>query len=198
MTSTDPGPETTPGADPGSDTRARGWLAGGGRSAGLLGFVVCAVLSGATVFLRNGGARATPVEQPIAFNHAKHVKELTLECSVCHVSFEKEAFSGLPGLDVCATCHAEAQGSSKEEAKLVQLVRSGAPLEWKPLFRQPPHVFYSHRRHVVAGKIPCATCHGSIAESTAPPASVERLHMQQCIDCHRSRGVSTVCTACHR
>jgi hypothetical protein len=186
------------GADPGPDARARGWLAGGGRSTGVLGFVVCFVLAGAAAFLRNVPVLATPVEQPIAFNHAKHVQELTLECSVCHASFETEAFSGLPGLEVCASCHSEPQGSSKEEAKLVQLVRSGAPLEWRPLFRQPPHVFYSHRRHVVAAKIQCPTCHGSIAETTAPPASVERLRMQQCIDCHRSLGVSTVCTACHR
>lgn len=176
----------------------RGWLGGGGRTAAVLGFLVFFALSGVAVALRNGRAFSAPVEQPIAFNHAKHVKELDLACSECHQAFEKEAFSGLPGADVCAGCHSEAQGKTEEEAKLVRLLQKGAPLAWKPLFRQPPHVFYSHRRHVVVAKIECPVCHGSFADSEAPPARVERLQMADCVDCHRRAGAATSCNTCHR
>lgn len=174
------------------------WLGRRGGSAGVIGFIVFFVLSGVVVALGKGRLFVPSVVQPIAFNHKKHVQENGLECSACHQSFEKEAFSGVPSADICATCHAEPQGKSPEEARLVKLLQEGGALDWKPLFRQPPHVFYSHRRHVVIGKIECASCHGAIAATTTPPGHVTKLRMQDCVDCHRRRGASTDCTACHR
>jgi hypothetical protein len=165
-------------------------------TAAAFAFLAFFFLTGAVTIWRGGPEPRA--RQPIAFNHKKHVQELDLACSSCHQFYEKEAFSGLPGADVCSTCHQEPQGKSKEEAKLVRLLQSGAPLEWTGLFRQPAHVFYSHRRHVVAARIECAVCHGSIAATTAPPTSVKRLRMKDCLDCHRRSGVSTDCTACHR
>lgn len=138
------------------------------------------------------------VRQPIAFNHLKHVKELDLACNTCHVTVETEAFSSLPSAEICAGCHSEAQGTSAEEKRLVKMLQDGTPLPWVPLFRQPSHVFYSHRRHVVVAKIPCAECHGSIAEATSPPPRVRKLRMKDCLACHVKRRVSTDCTACHR
>jgi hypothetical protein len=170
-------------------------LAAAGFAASFL--LVCAAtiafgLTGGPAFLR------TAVRQPISFNHKKHVKDLDLGCTTCHLTVEKEAFSGLPTAEVCAFCHAEPQGKSAEEAKLVALLKAGTPLEWNRLFRQPAHVFYSHRRHVVVAKIQCAVCHGSIALTTSPPGRVRRLRMNDCLGCHRKSGVSTDCTACHR
>ena len=166
-------------------------------TAAVLSFVVFFFLTGAVTVWRST-PRVARARQPIAFNHKKHVEELELACSSCHQFFETETFSGLPGADVCSSCHQEPVGKSKEELKLVRLLQSGAPLEWTPLFRQPAHVFYSHRRHVVTAKIQCAVCHGSIAASVAPPETVQRLRMQDCLDCHRRSGVTTDCTACHR
>jgi hypothetical protein len=137
-------------------------------------------------------------QQPIAFNHLKHVEEVDLECDTCHQFYAKETFSGLPRAEVCTQCHEEAQGSSPEEAKLVQLIQGGKPLEWRSLFRQPPHVFFSHRRHAVVAEMQCADCHGTIAKSEAPPTRVKKLRMDDCIVCHELRGASTDCTACHR
>src|ERR1700687_3497897 len=118
-----------------------------------LAFIGFFLLTAAGTSWRGSRASQSRAEQPIAFNHKKHVEELELACSSCHQFFEKETFSGLPGADTCASCHQDPVGKSKEEEKLVRLLRSGAPLEWTPLFRQPAHVFYSHRRHVVAAKI---------------------------------------------
>jgi hypothetical protein len=165
---------------------------------GLLGFLGCFLLTGAASFWRANRLSSPRARQPIAFNHKKHVQDLELACSTCHQFYEKESFSGLPDSEVCGACHGDPQGKSKEEAKLVQLLKNGESLQWVPLFRQPAHVFYSHRRHVVGAKLECATCHGAIAQATAPPQSVRRLRMQDCLDCHRRSGVPTDCTTCHR
>jgi hypothetical protein len=163
------------------------------------GFFAFLLFSGVAAVLTGGRSEpSSSTKQPVAFNHKKHVQELELSCLTCHVSYEKEAFSGLPGADICSGCHSEPQGKSKEEAKLVRLIQAGAPLQWQSLFRQPAHVFYSHRRHVVVAKLECVTCHGSIAKTTTPPESVRRLRMQDCIDCHRRLGARTDCTNCHR
>lgn len=174
-----------------TDGRAR-W------AASALGVVVPFLITAAVVALLPYHGPTKPVHQPIAFNHRKHVEEASISCSTCHQYYETEAFSGLPAADVCAVCHLEPQGKSAEERKLVGLLKAGAPLDWKPLFRQPPHVYYSHRRHVVVAKLDCPVCHGEIAKTTAPPSRVKRLVMQNCIDCHRRRGVSAECTTCHR
>ncbi|MFQ5791471.1 MAG: cytochrome c3 family protein [Acidobacteriota bacterium] len=168
-------------------------LGKGGRSAAALGFLIFFLVSGTVVALW-----PSRTEQPIAFNHRRHVLENDMACSECHEFYETETFSGLPGVETCAFCHEEAQGESEEEQKLVKLLEEGTPLEWERLFRQPPHVFYSHRRHVAVAGMECNVCHGSIAESEAPPQRVGRLKMDDCLDCHEKEQVSTECTACHR
>lgn len=172
------------------------------RRLAVAGFAAAFVLAGgATTALTLGGRRGLlrpAVRQPISFNHKKHVKELDLACTTCHLTVETEAFSGLPDAELCAGCHLEPQGKSEEEKKLVEMLKSGTALAWKPLFRQPAHVFYSHRRHVIAAKLQCRACHGAIADTTAPPARVRRLVMDDCVSCHRKAGVSTGCTTCHR
>lgn len=175
------------------------WL--GGRSGPALFFLGLAgffVLSTAALTLGGLGPSAADPRQPIAFNHRKHVEENGMDCSECHEFYEKETFSGMPAADLCGFCHAEAQGESAEEQRLVELLEEGAPLDWKPLYRQPPHVFYSHRRHVAVAEMKCEECHGSFAETERPPARVETLTMDDCVGCHRREGASEDCTACHR
>jgi len=138
------------------------------------------------------------VKQPVEFNHKKHVAELGISCDTCHSSYQKETFSGLPSAEDCAACHAEAQGSGEKERALVEKLKRGETLEWKRLFAQPPHVFFSHRRHVVVAKLACPTCHGGIADTSSPPRQVRKLAMADCIACHRKSNVSVACTACHR
>jgi len=169
------------------------------RIAFVVGFVGFFASSATIALLRAGTATSVGGgEQPIAFNHRMHVQELELECSTCHAFYEKEAFSGLPTAEDCAMCHAEPLGSSSEEAALIALIESGRPIAWKPLFRQPAHVFYSHRRHVVQAGIDCQECHGTIGESEKPPMRVTPIDMDGCLDCHEREGASIACTSCHR
>ena len=160
-------------------------------------FVVCFVAAAAIGFV-TGEFRTPAVDQPIAYNHRKHVVDNQLGCSTCHLFYETETFSGLPDADVCSTCHASPQGKSAEEAKLVKMLEQQKPLVWNSVFREPAHIFFSHRRHVVKGQLKCERCHGAIAQATYPPRSVKRLRMADCIACHEEQNVSVDCTACHR
>ncbi len=164
--------------------------------AAVMGLVLFFVLS--TVALTLYDLDLWPTEQPIAFNHRLHVEDLDLVCLDCHEHYESETYSGLPSAEVCGFCHEEAQGESAEEQKLVELLAAGVSPEWQPLFRQPPHVFYSHSRHVVVAGLECEACHGTIAESEAPPSRVDVLTMEECLECHVREGASQNCTACHR
>jgi hypothetical protein len=167
------------------------------RRLAIVTFVVALAAATAVGFM-TGKLGPLGVKQPIAFNHKKHVVENQIACSTCHQYYETQSFSGLPEADVCSTCHAEPLGKSAEEAKLVKLLKDGKPIVWNSLFRQPSHIFYSHRRHVVKARIPCERCHGQIALASSPPARVKRLTMTDCIACHEQRGVPVDCTTCHR
>lgn len=181
-------------------TRAVAWLrslGGGDLASAGLGFGLTFVLG--TLALTAFGRPAPPAaEQPVAFNHRIHVEDLGLECSDCHPYVETETFSGVPDAETCMLCHEEAQGEGPEEQKLLALLSEGRPLEWQPLFRQPSHVFYSHRRHAAVADLECETCHGAIGTSERPPGRVHLLTMDECIDCHQREGVAEDCTSCHR
>ena len=138
------------------------------------------------------------VTQPIQFNHQKHVETVGLECSTCHEYFSTGQHSGLPSLSTCQGCHAEALTESPEEQKLLKLIATNPQPEFTKLFRLPDHAYYSHRRHVVAGALPCETCHGPVAETTTPPRyPLVRITMATCTNCHAQKNVSTDCTDCH-
>lgn len=163
----------------------------------LVGFVIVypIVLIGLTDFAWPTQRSAA---QPIAFNHKLHLEGVGLTCADCHEFFASETFSGLPQAETCAMCHEAAQGESREEIRLVALLEQGEPLRWQSLFRQPAHVFYSHRRHATVAEIACEQCHGSFTELEAPPSAVEVLSMEACIECHEQAQAGTDCTDCHR
>jgi hypothetical protein len=166
------------------------------------------LMIGAIVLLAGVGGFATGrvllrpadrVFQPIAFNHQKHVEELELECDLCHEFYGTSRHSGLPALTTCMGCHEDAQTDSAEEQKIRDLAAAGQDDVFRKLFRMADHAYYSHRRHVMLGEIPCESCHGPIAETTSPPERpLVRISMDFCIECHARSGASLDCTACHR
>jgi len=105
-------------------------------------------------------------EQPVDFNHARHVQEVDNGCASCHYFREDGTFSGIPTLATCVECHEEPIGISSEEAHFVKTyVATGTEVPWYVYSRQPPCVFFSHAAHVNMGHMECATCHGDIGES---------------------------------
>lgn len=139
------------------------------------------------------------VRQPIAYSHAAHVGGLGLACDHCHDTARDGEIAGLPPLEVCAGCHEAANGTSAEERKVVEAVAAGREIAWARLTELPRHVFFTHRRHVGVAGIACETCHGDMgARTRPPPGPLVELTMDACLACHRARGASRDCAACHR
>ncbi len=139
------------------------------------------------------------VRQPIAYDHRLHAGKLELSCDTCHETAATGEVAGLPPLSTCAACHQEANGSSAEEQLVVAAVRAGREIPWVPITDLPRHVYFTHRRHVSSGRIPCERCHGEMrAQPRPPPAPLVALGMDACIDCHRRQGAGRDCAPCHR
>jgi len=136
-------------------------------------------------------------EQPISFNHKKHVEQGS-ECDACHRFFKTQTFSGMPDIDTCLECHKEPVTKTPEEEKIRLFKQKGEEIPWERVYEQPDHVFFSHRRHVGLGKIPCETCHGKIGQSEKPPTKPwVKMTMSWCMGCHAKNNVTNDCLACH-
>jgi menaquinone reductase, multiheme cytochrome c subunit len=132
-----------------------------------------------------------PIEQPIGFNHATHVKE-KLGCTDCHTGAATAQHAGFPTSKSCAQCH--------KVGKLGKAAKSGVEIPWVIVNRTAGHVYFSHRAHVTFGKIKCEECHGNIKDLEEPPPRPmpEFRSMDACIDCHKERTASLECFACHK
>jgi hypothetical protein len=159
----------------------------------LIGLAIGSILTALFISLGFGSRK----EQPISFNHKKHLEQ-GLECDTCHRFYKTQTFSGIPDLNTCLECHKEPVTQSLEEEKIRQFQKKGQEIPWRRIYEEPSHVFFSHRRHVVLGKLQCQTCHGDIGESQKPPSKPwVKMKMKWCIDCHKKNKVTNDCLACH-
>ncbi len=160
-----------------------------------LALATAALVVAGLLWASTRGARA----QPIAFNHRLHVKEVKAQCLDCHPHAVDGVRATIPNVETCTTCHAEPQGPSQEEARLVEYVKKKEPIRWRKVYWLPDHVYFSHRRHTRLGGLACAVCHGEVAELVRPiTRPFRRPTMEGCIDCHRQAGARNDCVACHR
>lgn len=167
------------------------------RSRSRLGLAAALLLIVVITVVATGNGPA--IDQPLAFNHDKHVRELELACTFCHERVETGAHAGLPDMATCGPCHQEQLTGSAEEAALLTAVREERPLVFRKLFHLPWHVYYSHARHVGIAGLACEGCHGAIGQmSVVPRRPLIRVSMNFCLDCHRRSDASVDCVACHR
>ncbi len=165
-------------------------------------------------------ARENRSEQPLPFNHKKHV-EAGWECINCHPFADHAEHAGIPQAQECVECH-EAEmpkyPDNKEMRETTELLKKeyiakGREIPWKVVHRLHDWVYFSHQRHVNLGKIQCTECHVGVDKMTEPVSrslfpipsypkmfayneSVRK--MQWCVDCHEQKNVTTDCNACHR
>lgn len=172
------------------------------------GFALVLILFAGTVWALVGKFMpgAGPIQQPIAFNHQKHVSGKDgIKCTTCHRYVDKDIFASLPQVETCMDCHQIVMRMSPKKlekkpefAKLKEYVKAGY-IPWNRIYRQPDYVFFSHRRHVVGGKVECKTCHGDMAQRTTPlPGPVVNQSMTWCVNCHEQKQASVDCIACHK
>jgi len=168
----------------------------------LLGVVVLAVGAAGGMVI---GVRP-PAGEPLGdFDHAGHI-ERGPECADCHAGTESGASAGVPSIRFCLeACHAEdveetAMQTTANGRFILGHFQRGEEVWWPMLYDLPTHVRFSHQRHVVAGRIECATCHGDIASTRRlPDRPIEAtLTMDGCIECHEKHGASNDCFACHK
>jgi len=123
------------------------------------------------------------IEQPIAFTHERHVKTLGMDCNYCHSNARKGVHAGVPATSVCMGCHALVDTTDRPElVKLKEYWDKGEVIPWKKVHDLPDYVYFSHKRHVVAG-LDCQECHGEVQDMTVNER-VAPLKMGWCLDCH--------------
>lgn len=139
------------------------------------------------------------VIQPIPFNHHLHVEDQELECTLCHTQVETHEHATLPVNEICEECHSEELTGSELEIKLRGYFTEKNEIPWQRIYQVPDHVYFSHRRHVVSGKIGCESCHGNVKELTEPPPHpLIPPTMDFCTNCHKKLNITNDCLACHR
>ena len=100
-------------------------------------------------------------DQPVQFSHETHLKDASLDCSVCHHLRADGTFDALPSTKDCAVCHSQMLGKSEAERVFFnEYVKKGKEVDWKVYQKQPDNVFFSHAVHSLAT---CNNCHESYA-----------------------------------
>ena len=139
------------------------------------------------------------VEQPMAFNHKRHVEEDTA-CLDCHKEAEEGIYATTPEIKVCMLCHEEPQGEHADEPKVREYAERKEEIPWKQVNRVDGHVYFSHAVHVKLGEIDCNECHGDMENLTEVLTTSQITHMSMaaCMRCHEEKQASNDCLACHK
>jgi hypothetical protein len=141
----------------------------------------------------------TKFDQPIPYNHKLHIEEVGLTCIDCHVNAETQSHAVIPNISLCGECHDDVEVESPEQRKVAEYVLNSRNIPWIQVYSLPDHVYFSHRRHVVLGKIECNNCHGEVKQMEYPfKKSHLTMDMSWCMNCHEQRLVTNDCNACHR
>ncbi|HEA66654.1 MAG TPA: hypothetical protein ENI07_07530 [Desulfobacterales bacterium] len=165
------------------------------------------------------------IHQPIAFNHKKHYQN-HVSCDVCHPLYKDHERAGIPGVGICLRCHEEIINRIPEKDKIQNYRESGSEIPWIRVYRIRPSfygldtllrgipnkviehvyggkdsIYFSHRRHVIFGKIDCSNCHGNVTDMEKPITRPSlKMDMDRCMSCHQTQQeeVSVDCVVCHR
>ncbi len=161
--------------------------------------IMAGVVSGAVVAVVYWN-RPTPVKQPIAFNHQRHIEGEELECVFCHEHVETQPHATLPFIDSCLMCHEEPQGNHPDESKIRNYAKRGEEIPWIQVNRLPGDVYFSHQVHVTFSKMDCKECHGNMSKQKEPVSlpNIAHLNMSKCMECHREKRVAIDCLRCHK
>ncbi len=145
-----------------------------------------------TFFLFALNAMADQSNIELKFSHKIHVVENEMDCMTCHEQAEtstKGTESLIPSMETCGNCHdVEAEDNCGMCHSDVQNPRPIPPVS-------NYYLLFSHEKHVTAGYT-CNDCHAGVKEKTSA-TPFELPTMQNCIDCHTAKKVSTECATCH-
>lgn len=143
--------------------------------------------------------RTLLIEQPIMFNHKRHQKK-DVACYDCHQFYKNYAVAGIPGTDLCYSCHKSDKDlkEKEEKRKLHVYFTNKIEIPWNRINSPvPDDVIFNHKRHIVKD-IECAECHGKVEELMDTKRLVQNFTMDECIKCHKREQASVDCLSCHK
>lgn len=136
-----------------------------------------------------------PMTSELAFDHARHRRTPCLDCHASIAASTVAADRNLPAESTCRPCHTQTrqQDIQREspEARCLTCHRGYAG-KGSPARTDLPaaNLRFGHRLHLDRGGR-CRDCHRMNADGRPLPS------MQVCLTCHRTRGASVRCGACH-
>lgn len=160
--------------------------------------------------------------QPVNFSHKVHADKAGAKCEDCHAFRADGSYAGAPSLDKCTGCHAVPMGNTEAEKRFIETyVTPNREPAWLSYAGQPMNVFFSHATHVKLAGMQCEQCHGAVGSSDGlraqyqdrisgysrdvlPVAGWKRagaghsMSMDDCVACHRQRGMEHSCLDCHQ
>lgn len=141
-------------------------------------------------------AAAVAAKQPIAFPHSTHM-QLGMQCIDCHTGADIRDAAGIPSVRKCMLCHAKIRTKQPEVQKIIGYANKNTEIPWVRVYKFSPeaHVKFRHAPHYQAG-VACSTCHGDLTKATVAELAVNHT-MGSCLTCHRQKGASEDCAACH-
>ncbi len=134
-------------------------------------------------------------EQPLPYSHKLHLAQ-GLKCTDCHETVEKEDQATLPPTQTCMGCHTNVKTDSPHIQKLAQFDEKKEDVPWRRVYRLPSFVYFSHKQHVIDGKVTCDSCHGNVAQLDVMQ-KMKDTSMAACIECHKERSARVACDTCH-
>lgn len=121
--------------------------------------------------------------QPVAYSHRLHAGELGIDCRYCHTGVEKSPVAMVPPTQTCMNCHSAVKGDSAKLALVRDSWKTGKPIQWVKVHKEPDYVFFDHSVHV-SGGVGCVSCHGRIDQEEVV-RQTQPLSMGWCLECHR-------------
>ena len=133
--------------------------------------------------------------QPLPFSHKAH-SALGVKCSDCHTMKKPGFAAGIPGEQICMSCHTTMKTDSEAVQKLAAYFKSKKPVPWVRVYRVPDYVWFSHESHSKDAGISCETCHGPVAQRDVLTKE-KATSMTECMACHAARKAPNACNFCH-
>lgn len=135
----------------------------------------------------------TGTEREIPFTHATHVVKQEMTCEICHADAETGEKAGMPGRDVCITCHeVKPEKAPKDYERKITEAKELVFQIWN----KSPDVVFSHQAHVAKG-VTCVQCHGAVDQSTEIDETAIA-GMDGCVQCHSEKRIANECSTCHK
>ncbi|HMD83402.1 MAG TPA: PQQ-binding-like beta-propeller repeat protein [Terriglobia bacterium] len=139
-------------------------------------------------------APAQAIAQPNPFSHRQHI-QAGFKCEVCHQPVGASGKMAIPGVADCMNCHQSIKTESPAIQRLAQIQRDDDLIAWRPVYKLPDFVYFSHQKHLRAS-VECAVCHGPVKDRDQLWQEKE-ISMVACVDCHKLRKSPLNCDLCH-